>query len=69
MKKLLLIVNVAVCIASLIGFLYLFLMRNSGLAVLMGVGGKMISLDTDVLMVIMAIAAVIFAFMAMKIMK
>jgi len=69
MKNILLVLSAGLCLLSLAGFLFLFLMRNSGLGIFVSFGTGMITLDYQVLMMILAALAVVFAVLLLKILK
>ena len=69
MKNLLLVLSAALCLLSLAGFLFLFLMRNSGMGIFVGFGGGMIALDYMQAVIVLAILTVIFAVLTLKILK
>ena len=69
MKNLLLVLSAVLTLLSLAGFLFLFLMRNSGLGIFIGFGGGMIALGYMQAVVVLAILTVIFAVLTLKILK
>ena len=69
MKNLLLILSAVLTLLSLAGFLFLFLMRNSGLGIFVGFGSGMIALDYMQAVIVLAILTVIFAVLTLKILK
>ena len=69
MKNLLLILSAVLTLFSLACFLFLFLMRNSGMGVFVGFGGGMIALDYMQAVIVLAILTVIFAVLTLKILK
>ena len=69
MKNLLLVLSAVLTLLSLTGFLFLFLMRNSGLGIFVGIGTGMTTVEPVTVMVILAISAIIFAILTLKILK
>ena len=70
MKKLLLVLCITMNLICLMLAVFLFMMRNSGLGIFIdagsGIGGGY-SLDPTVMAVVLAILAVLFAYLATKI--
>ena len=69
MKNLLLVLSAVLTLLSLTGFLFLFLMRTSGLGFFVGIGTGMTTVEPVPVMVILAISAIIFAILTLKILK
>ena len=66
MKKLLLVLCITMNLICLMLAVFLFMMRNSGLAIFVNIGGGY-SLNPTVMTVVLAILAVLFAYLATRI--
>ena len=69
MKNILLVLSAVLMLFSLVGFLFLFFMRNSGMGIFLGFGTGMIALDYMQAVVVLAFLTVIFAVLTLKILK
>ena len=69
MKNILLVLSAALTLLSLAGFLFLFLMRNSGMGIFVGFGSGMIALDYMQAVIVLAISTIVFAILTLKILK
>ena len=67
MKKLLLILCITMNLICMMAAVFLFMMRNSGLAIFINPGsGLDMNLNPTVIMVVMILLAILFAYLATK---